>query len=185
MQMLNMDRGGTAGRSVKTGPLSACVLAVAVCAVAGLGGCGGGGLSSFNGVNEQELTFVSAAQTWDLDKDNVVTCDEWARYTAELYQSADKNLDGNVSTEEYQSIIKSDRLFETAGFTFFDTNSDGVLTLAEFSGRENPAFKHLDRDKDCRIAGDETVQTRQVQSVSASSGAPSTVPGGGPGGIGR
>lgn len=167
-----------------SGPGFAAIFLLA-CGIAGLAGCGGGGPSTFAGVSERELTFVSAAQTWDLDKDNVVTCAEWTTYTADLFRLADKDLDGMVDAEEYRHIVKEDRLFETAGFAFFDGNADGRLTLAEFTGRENPAFTRLDRDKDCRIAGDESVQTRQATSVSGASGAPSTVPGGGPGGIGR
>lgn len=180
-----MDRtkSNTAARVATNGLASALAAAAAAC---GLAGCGGGVPSSFGGVGERDLMFVSAAQTWDLDKNNEVTCEEWTKYTSDLFQSADKNVDGNLSKEEYQNVMKSDRLFETAGFSFFDSNSDGNLTLAEFTGRENPAFRILDRDKDCRISANETVQTRQMETLSqGGGGAPGSIPGSGPGGVGR
>lgn len=145
-------------------------------------GCGGGISSPFSNASSSELIFISAAQTWDLDKDNTVTCDEWAQYTTELFQSADQDGDGVVTAEEYTKITAQDRLFETASMSHFDGNGDGRLTLQEFTGARNPAFDLLDRDKDCRIASAEMVQTRQLQQIKdKGSGAPN-IPDAGPGG---
>lgn len=146
-----------------------------------IAGCGGGS-SPFSKASSNELVFVSAAQTWDLNKDNVVTCDEWVQYTTELFQSADLDRDGAVTVEEYKKIISQDRLFEMAGMGHFDANGDGRLTQQEFTGARNPAFELLDRDKDCQIASGEMVQTRQMQSPKdEGSGAPN-ITGAGPGG---
>ncbi|MEO1206912.1 MAG: hypothetical protein AAFV45_11325 [Pseudomonadota bacterium] len=143
-----------------------------------MGGCGGASLP-FSGTKSDDMLFVSAAQTWDLNRDNTVTCDEWKQYTGELFTLADANADGAVGEEEYARIIKADRLFQSAKLGYFDTNKDGTLTAQEFTETKNPAFAILDRNKDCQIASEEMVRTVGVQSAPASDGAPpSDLPGG-------
>lgn len=119
--------------------------------------------SPLSGASETELLFVSAAQTWDLDKDNTVTCSEWKRYTGEFFQGADANRDGFLTPEEFRTITAQDKLFETADLRYFDQSGDGKLTLAEFTERPNPAFQRLDRNKDCQIASDEFARQFVVQ----------------------
>ncbi len=148
-------------------------------------GCGGGISNPFAKASGPELMFISAAQTWDLDKNNTVTCDEWKAYTRELFSSADKNGDGALSSEEYQSIVRQDRLFETAGMGFFDLNGDGRLTAQEMADKPNPAFTMLDRDKDCQIASAEMVQTRQIERIKESGDGTPNIGGAGPGSPGR
>ncbi|MBU2583044.1 MAG: hypothetical protein KJ622_15135 [Alphaproteobacteria bacterium] len=165
------------------------VLPIGVCAALAVAGCGGlpsftGGGSAFSNVSSNELLFVSAAPTWDLDKNNAVTCEEWQRYTTELFTEGDANKDGALSKEEYQTVIKSDRLFESADHAYFDANKDGKVMLQEMTSKPNPAFAILDKNKDCQIGSDEIVQTRQVQQLKSTSGDPADLPGGGPGGPG-
>ncbi len=133
--------------------------ASAIVAAMLLAGCTSGG-SPFSSASSVEVTFVGAAQTWDLNKDNVVSCDEWKKYTTDLHQSADANRDGAVSRDEYSGITRQDKLFETVGFGYFDGDNDGRLATAEFIERPNPAFGLLDKNKDCRLEGNELVQTR-------------------------
>jgi len=164
---------------------NALALSAALFASISVAGCGGAASpfsgSPFSKASSNELVFVSAAQTWDLNKDNVVTCDEWVQYTTELFQSADQDRDGSVTAEEYKTIVSQDRLFETVGMAHFDANKDGSLTLQEFTGARNPAFDLLDRDKDCQIASGEMVQTRQLDNdKNTGSGAPN-ITGAGPG----
>ncbi|MEO1280693.1 MAG: histidine kinase [Pseudomonadota bacterium] len=154
-------------------------ISVLVLFVAGMlvGGCGGGAVP-FSGAKSDDMLFVSAAQTWDINKDNTVTCDEWKQYTAELFTLADANADGVVGTEEYARIIKADRLFQSAQLGYFDANKDGKLTNQEFTERRNPAFDILDQNKDCQIVSAEMVRTRGVQSAPPSDGgAPAQIPG--------
>jgi len=149
-----------------------------------LAGCAGGS-SPFEGASDNQLLFVKAAQTWDINRDNTVSCDEWRSYTGELFDSADSNRDAFVDEQEYATIIKSDRLFQSAGMAFFDGNGDNKLTRAEFTERPNPAFEVLDKNKDCQIGSNEMVQVRAPAPTSGGgdSGVPNTTAGQGP--VGR
>lgn len=129
-----------------------------LCAIALAGACSSSG--SLTSASSVDLTFVGAAQTWDLNKDNSVGCDEWKQYTNELFQAADINRDGMVGQDEYPRITKQDKLFETVGFGYFDSNGDGRIALAEFVEKPNPAFRLLDKNSDCLLDGNELVQTR-------------------------
>lgn len=162
---------------------------ITICAAIAAAGCGGNPFSSggspFSNASNHELLFVSAAPTWDLDKNNAVTCEEWQRYTTELFTEGDADKDGALSKDEYQTVIKADRLFETADHAYFDSNKDGKVALQEMTSKQNPAFAILDKNKDCQIGSDEIVQTRQVQKLKSDGGdAPNDLPGGGPGGTG-
>ena len=114
--------------------------------------------SPFAGASTRELTFISAAQTWDLNKDNVVTCDEWKQYLASSFQDVDANRDGVLTRDEFAKLAKQDKLFEEADFGFFGGSGDGKLTLAQMQGSPNPAFQRLDKDKDCRLVSEEMVR---------------------------
>jgi Ca2+-binding EF-hand superfamily protein len=158
---------------------NALAISASLLASVTIAGCGGGS-SPFSKASSNELIFISAAQTWDVNKDNSVTCDEWVQYTTELFHAADQDGDGIVTAEEYKKIVSQDRLFETITMAHFDGNKDGKLTLQEFTGARNPAFEMLDRDKDCQIASAEMVQTRQLQQFKDKSSAPNVQTGPGP-----
>lgn len=158
----------------------------AALAAAGCGGLpsftGGGGGSPFSNASSNDLLFVSAAPTWDLDKNNAVTCEEWQRYTTELFTEGDANKDGALTQEEYKTVIKADRLFQSADHAYYDANRDGKVMLQEMTSKQNPAFVLLDKNKDCQIGSDEVVQTSQVQQLKTKSDdGPSNLPGGGSG----
>lgn len=156
------------------------ILSIIGCAALSLAGCGGGG-SPFAQKSSHELLFVSAAPTWDLDKNSSVTCDEWQRYATELFNEGDADRDGALTPLEYQKVINSDRLFETADHAYFDANRDGKVTVQEMTSKPNPAFQILDRNKDCMIAQNELVHTRQIQRIKKDTSDPSDLPGGGRG----
>lgn len=130
---------------------------VAVAALASslaVAGCASSG-SPFSGASSTDLLFITAAQTWDLNKDNTVTCSEWKQYTTQYFQEADANRDGVLTADEFRTISAQDKLFETADLSYFDQNHDGKLTLAEFTESPNPAFQRLDRNHDCQIVSEE------------------------------
>lgn len=140
----------------------------ATLAFASLGGCGSspfGSSSPFGNANVSDRTFIGAAQTWDLDKNGVVTCEEWKTYSSGALREADGNGDGALTADEYATMARSDRLFEIADLKYFDANSDGKVTVEELSGKPNQAFKLLDKNGDCQIARDESVQVTGIDKV--------------------
>ena len=96
-----------------------------------------------------EGSFIRAAQTWDLNHDGKVTCDEWRSYAASLFKEVDTNHDGKLTREEFAKLPKIDRLFDVANFDYYDVNKQGYVTQANFVDRPNPAFTTLDKDNTC------------------------------------
>ena len=64
--------------------------------------------------------FIPAVVTWDLNNNGDVTCEEWRAYVAGLFHEADANHDGTLTREEFAVMSRRDRLFETAGFNYFE-----------------------------------------------------------------
>ena len=58
------------------------------------GGCASGISNPFKNTSDFDRTFIAAAQTWDLDKNGTVACDEWVRYISTEFRQADTNGDG-------------------------------------------------------------------------------------------
>ena len=99
-----------------------------------------------------EGSFIRAAQTWDINHDGKVTCDEWRAYAASLFKEVDTNHDGKLTREEFVKLEKIDRLFEVANFDYYDVNKQGSITQADFVDMPNPAFAALDKDKTCVLS---------------------------------
>jgi Ca2+-binding EF-hand superfamily protein len=112
----------------------------------------------FGGASDFDRTFIGAAQTWDLDKNGSVSCDEWKRYGTTSLHEADANGDGMLDAQEFAVLSKGDRLFEVANLSYYDANSDGRVSADELTGKPNLAFKLLDKNNDCQIDRTETVQ---------------------------
>jgi Ca2+-binding EF-hand superfamily protein len=111
----------------------------------------------FGSATDFDRTFIGAAQTWDLDKNSVVTCEEWKLYALTSLRDADANGDGVLDGQEFQAMARTDRLFEVANLSYFDSNSDGRVGLEEL-GKPNRAFALLDKNQDCQIDRNESVQ---------------------------
>ena len=130
-----------------------CGLLLAGCSFALLAvGCAGTspGLS-----NTIEGSFIRAVQTWDLNHDGKVTCEEWRTYAASLFKEADSDHDGKLTRKEFARLPKIDRLFEVANFDYYDANKQGYVTQVDFVDRPNPAFAALDHDESCVINSDQ------------------------------
>ncbi len=153
-----------------------------VCVGLALAGCSSvpsltGGGSPFSGTSGVDRTFISAAQTWDFDKDGTVTCDEWKNYAASLLRESDGNGDGALEAAEFQQMAKTDRLFTMADTAYFDANGDGKVSLEEMTGKPNAAFRLLDKNNDCRIDRTESVRVLQVDAPKAAPVPDQQVPG--------
>ena len=158
--------------------LTILTAAVAVSA-AGCSSGGGGGLGSlmttgspFSSSSNVDRTFIGAAQTWDLDKNASVSCDEWKQYAGMALREADANGDGALTADEYGVMAKTDRLFTVADLKYYDANSDGKVSLDEMTNKQNRAFNLLDKNSDCQIDRGETVQVVAVEKKKVDSSAP-------------
>ena len=123
----------------------------AIAAAGVLAACATGSSSTSGSDEIIDKAFIKAAQTWDLNRDGTVTCDEWHNYALSLFREADANHDGKLTPEEFAKIAKRDHLFDIANFKYYDTDGDGFVTQAEFVDRPNPAFVQLDKEKTCKL----------------------------------
>lgn len=121
--------------------------------------------SAFSNASNIDRTFIGASQTWDLDKNGIVSCDEWKNYALTLFRESDMNGDSALDAQEFAKMAKSDRLFDMADLRYYDANGDGKVTADELTGKPNRAFQLLDKNGDCQIARDESAQTVQVDKV--------------------
>lgn len=130
--------------------LACCSLALALAA------CSSGGSS----LGDVDRVFLSAAGNWDRNRDGVVTCDEWRAYADELFRNADANHDGFVDATEYQTIVSTDRMFQTVDLRYYDGNGDGKIDHTEFVDKPNRAFALLDTSKQCVLNADQVAGAR-------------------------
>ena len=121
-----------------------------------LAGCSSGGTS----LGDVDRVFLSAAGSWDRNRDGVVTCDEWRAYADELFRNADANHDGYVDSTEYQTIIKTDRMFQTVEMRYYDSNNDKKIDYTEFVEKPNRAFALLDQTNKCVLNADQVAGAR-------------------------
>ncbi len=117
-------------------------------------------LTGKNSISDTDRVFLMAAGSWDRNHDNLVTCDEWKAYATELFNGADADRDDSLEPGEWSHIVGIDRMFDTANFSYYDTNGDGKVTRAEFVDRENPAFKLMDTGKTCKLTGEQLAGAR-------------------------
>ncbi len=118
--------------------------------------------ASNGGRSEVDRMFLTAAASWDANRDDVVTCDEWKAYAGSIFDAADRNKAGALTPDEFKTLESNDRMFSVADFKYFDVNGSGRLDRAEFVDRPNPAFQLADADKDCRLTTIETTAARNM-----------------------
>ena len=97
-----------------------------------------------------EGSFIRAAQTWDLNHDGKVTCDEWRTYAASLFKDVDTNHDGKLTREEFAKLEKIDRLFEVANFDYYDVNKQGYRDPGRLRRPAEPGLHSARHGKDLR-----------------------------------
>jgi hypothetical protein len=100
--------------------------------------------------------FVTWAAIWgDTKRDGVYTCEEWKQYATKLFNDADRNHDGYVDAQEFETIRKADRMFRDADLAYFDDNRDRRLSRVEFVDKPNPFFARYDKKGTCRVTLDD------------------------------
>jgi Ca2+-binding EF-hand superfamily protein len=119
-----------------------------------LAGCSG------NSLGDVDRVFLSAAGSWDRDRDGVVTCEEWRAYAGELFDGADANHDGSLDRVEYATIINTDRMFQTVEFRYYDANGDTKIARTEFVDKPNRAFALLDKNNSCVLTASQVAGAR-------------------------
>jgi EF hand len=145
-----------------------CILALAVILpLSGpLSGCGTspmsaiGSITGTKSVSDTDRVFLMAAGSWDRNRDNAVTCDEWKAYATELFNGADANRDDAIDASEWGGVVSVDRMFDTADLKYFDASGDGKVTRAEFVDKQNPAFRLMDTGKTCSLSGAQVAGAR-------------------------
>lgn len=138
--------------------LAACTSAPPPAAVAAAGPAapaGGHGLSAFMG-------------GFDVNRDGVVTRQEYDAVRAQRFKAADTNHDGVLSEEEYVAEFEGRLTQQGAGqaqderyassikqahvrFKILDTDHDGKLTLAEENAIAEKTFNRTDTNHDGKI----------------------------------
>ena len=82
-------------------PRSPVILALLTAAA--VSACSSSPLPSIGSINpfsksipDTDRVFLMAAGSWDRNRDNNVTCDEWKSYATELFNGADANADESI-----------------------------------------------------------------------------------------
>jgi hypothetical protein len=100
--------------------------------------------------------FLAWATVWgNMKGEGVYTCEEWKRYATGLFNDADRNRDGYVDAQEFETIRKADAMLADSDLAYFDDNRDGRLSRSEFVDKPNPFFTHYDRKGTCRVTLDD------------------------------
>ncbi|MFN0217285.1 MAG: histidine kinase [Hyphomicrobium sp.] len=139
----------------------AAAMTLAACSSSPLSSLGSiGSIGGGTKVTDTDRVFLAAAGSWDRNRDNTVTCDEWKAYAAELFDGADANRDDAVDASEWGRIVSTDRMFVTADLKYFDANGDGRVSRAEMVEKPNPVFKLMDTGNTCSLNGNQIAGAR-------------------------
>ncbi len=111
-------------------------------------------------ISEVDRAYLQAVGSWDLNHDNVVTCNEWKSYAEDLFNSADTNHDDFIDASEWQNLTNIDKMFVTADLKYFDANGDGKVSRQEFVDKPNPAFVLMDKSGSCQLDANQIASAR-------------------------
>jgi hypothetical protein len=142
--------------------------ACAICTAVALCGCSTasmptiGSINPFGGntISEVDRAYLQAAGSWDLNHDNVVTCNEWKSYAEDLFNGADTNHDDFLDASEWSNLTNVDKMFITADLKYYDANGDGKVSRQEFVDKPNPAFVLMDKGGTCKLDANQIASAR-------------------------
>ena len=99
---------------------------------------------------------------YDLDGDAQISAAEIAEKKSRLFTLLDRNGDGDVAFEEYQSADQSRRLgLLQTRFNKLDTDQNGLVSSAEYASYMG-LFNRFDNDGDGRLSRDEVQQQKHT-----------------------
>ena len=156
--------------------VSACTIAAALtvagCSTASVPSIGSINPFGGNSISEVDRAYLQAAGSWDLNHDNVVTCNEWKSYAEDLFNGADGNHDDSLDATEWNSLTRVDKMFTVADLSYFDQNGDGKVTRQEFVDKPNPAFVLMDKAGSCKLDGTQIASARSKTEYDVSGAKP-------------
>jgi Ca2+-binding EF-hand superfamily protein len=148
-----------------TARLILCLTAAAMAAGCSASNAGGGSsvaTPSGQKISELDKSFLRGISSYDLNRDGVITCDEWRTSAASAFIKANKSGSGVMTEEEFRNLAATDRTFLVATSKYYDANGDGKVDKKEFIERPNAAFAIADQDKDCRLTDVERLTARNL-----------------------
>lgn len=115
-------------------------------------------------------------ETFDANRDGIISQDEWMNNARGEHQSLDRNRDGNVSYNEFHGSrglgnrYGNERGYEESKrrqprFEDLDANHDGVLSKGEWPGDATELFVALDANGDSNVSYNEFFNHKQISAT--------------------
>ncbi len=112
-----------------------------------------------------EMAKTRLMDTWDLNRDGVISCADAVLKRDQQFTSTDLNDDGSLSLEEFAKADWSSRVFAAELFDQYDTDNNLKISLSELEARPDSAFLEMDENNDCVISDKELVKTLSTRSA--------------------
>jgi len=104
------------------------------------------------------MKYIELQLQMDVDRDEIITQDEWNRLFAKL----DENGDGRLSMKEMQKALSDGDTDEEAdsdagriaAFERFDGNGNGAIDSSEWAGKKR-SFRYLDTNRNGSVSREE------------------------------
>lgn len=100
---------------------------------------------------------------WDINKDGLVTCEDIPARRQQVFDQVNADSDNGLSPAEYRQVAFEDKSFLFYSFEYMDENTDGAISLSEFSRIPQNEFNSADKNKDCMISAEEAAESLRDQ----------------------